>query len=135
MKTLHIPEGYQQVMPHLILKGAADFIKFMKDVFDAVEKMRHKRDEYIIVHAEITIGGCVIMCADATDAFEPRTGSFFIYVADADATYNKAIASGATPIMPISNQSYGRSGGVTDPFGNQWWITTQVAQEHAKNNL
>ena len=47
----------------------------------------------------------------------------FIYVEDADETYKKAIEEGATVVTTLSDQAYGRSGGVKDPFGNTWWIT------------
>ncbi len=127
MTPVTIPSGYQQVMPYLIVKGAAEFITFMHHVFDAEERMRHMRDEKTIMHAEVTIGECVIMLADATDAFEPRTGGFFIYVADTDATYAKAINAAAIAISPIEDMPYGRSGGVVDPFGNTWWITSPIA--------
>jgi uncharacterized glyoxalase superfamily protein PhnB len=126
MSQLTIPEGYQQVMPYLILKGAGAFIKFMQDVFGAVLKMKHLRDEDIIMHAELQVGSCVIMFADATGDYQPRTGGFFIYLADADLVYAAAIAAGASAISPMSDQPYGRSGGVIDPFGNTWWITSMI---------
>ena len=124
MKAIMVPPGCQKVMPYLIIKRAAEFITFMQQVFGAIEKMRHMRDEHTIMHAEITVGECVIMLADATGTYEPRTGGFFIYVADADITYNLAVAKGATAISPVTDQPYGRSGGVIDPFGNTWWITS-----------
>jgi PhnB protein len=126
MQTIHIPEGYQQVMPYLILKDVAGFISFMQNIFAAEEKLRHMRDEHIIMHAEITIGACTIMLADSTDEYSTTPGAFFIYVADADATYHKTIAAGATVVTAMSDQPYGRSGGVKDPFGNTWWVTTQT---------
>jgi len=119
-----IPQGYQQVMPYLILRNAAGFISFMQEVFGAEEKMKHMRAEDVIMHAELAIGSCVIMLADSTEAIEPRAGGFFIYVADADATYEKALQAGATSVMPPADMPYGRSGGVIDPFGNTWWVTT-----------
>jgi len=124
MHKINFPSDYQQVMPYLILKGAADFMQFMKDVFDAQEKMKHMRDERIIMHGELLVGESVIMCADATEQFGEKTGGFFVYVKDADVTFMYALAAGATAIMPVSDMPYGRSGGVTDPWGNQWWITT-----------
>lgn len=124
MKTLTIPEGYQQVMPYLIVKGAGDFMKFMQDVFGATERMTHMRDEHIIAHAEINVGECIIMFADSTDAYGSRNGGFFIYVADADETYHKAIAAGARAISHMADLPYGRSGGITDAWGNTWWVTT-----------
>ncbi|MDQ6905015.1 MAG: hypothetical protein M3139_18640 [Bacteroidota bacterium] len=41
---------------------------------------------------------------------------------DADETYKKAIEAGGISITEVADQSYGRSGGVKDPFGNSWWI-------------
>ena len=126
---MKIPEGYQQVMPYLIVQGAAEFLDFMKTVFGAEEKMKIMRDENTIQHAEISIGDSVIMFADATSRFEPRPAGLFIYVEDADQTYNQALAAGATSIMPMSDQEYGRSGGVADPFGNVWWPTTPPTRQ------
>jgi uncharacterized glyoxalase superfamily protein PhnB len=121
---VNIPGGYQQVMPYLIVNNAAGFIAFMQDVFGAEERMRHMRSEDVIMHAELAVGSCVIMLADATDAIGVRAGGFFIYVADADATWQKALDAGATAISPMADQPYGRSGGVADPYGNTWWVTT-----------
>ena len=126
MKKANFPSDYQQVMPYLIVKGAASFMKFMQDVFDAKEKMIHMRSEDVIAHGEITVGESVIMFADSTAAFEPRTGGFFIYVPDADVTYSKALAAGAVSISPMADMPYGRSGGIKDPFGNDWWVTSHV---------
>jgi PhnB protein len=121
---MKVPEGYQQVMPYLIVRNAAKFIDFARKVFGAEEKLKIMRDEKLIKHAEIKIGESVIMFADATDQFKPRPAALFVYVEDADLTYSKALAEGATSVMPMSDQEYGRSGGVADPFGNLWWPTT-----------
>mgnify|MGYP001796394727 CR=1 FL=1 len=121
---MKIQEGYQQVMPYLIVKDAAGFMRFMENVFDAKEKFKMMRDENLIAHAEMTIGESVIMLADTTDAFKVRHASMFIYVEDADETYHKALSEGATSLMVPSDQEYGRTCGITDPFGNIWWPTT-----------
>jgi PhnB protein len=125
---MKIPEGYQQVMPYLIVRDAAKFIDFTAKVFGAKEKMKVMRDERLVMHAEIAIGDSVIMFADATEKFDPRTAALFVYVEDADRTYNKALAEGATSVTPMSDQEYGRSGGFADPFGNVWWPTTPLAK-------
>lgn len=123
---MKIPEGYQTVMPYLIVNGAANFIDFTKTVFNAVEneKMKSMRDEKTIQHSEISIGGSTIMFADSTEEFQPRTAGLFIYVDNADETYEKAIQQGAITVMELSDQDYGRTCGVKDPFGNVWWITS-----------
>lgn len=123
---MKVPERYQTVMPYLIVNGAAKFIEFTKEVFNAIEneKRRSMRDEKTIMHSEIKIGGSTIMFADSTEAFEPQTAGLFVYVENADDTFKKAIDQGATVVMDLSDQDYGRTCGVKDPFGNVWWITS-----------
>jgi len=58
------------------------------------------------------------MFADATNSFGARPGGLFVLVENADNTFNKAIAAHATVGSGLANQTYGRSGGVKDPFGN-----------------
>ncbi len=125
---MKIPNGYQTVMPYLIVTGAAKFIDFTQKVFKAVEneKMKSMRDEKTIQHSEIMIGDSTIMFADSTEEYNARTAGLFIYVENADETYKKAIDEGATTIMELSDQNYGRTCGVKDPFGNVWWITSMV---------
>ncbi len=124
--NVKIPANYQTVMPYLIVKNAADFITFTQQVFGATETYKAMRDEHIIMHGEVMIGGSTIMFADATDTYNTRPAGLFVYVENADDTYKKAIEAGATIVTELSNQSYGRTGGVTDPFGNTWWITSVI---------
>ena len=129
MEKAFIPDGYQTVMPYLIVKGADKFMDFMKNVFNAKEKMTHRNETGGIRHAEVFIGESVIMFADAIAGWEPMTGGFYIHVADADASFQKALNNGAVSVMEPADKEYGRSGGVTDPFGNTWWITVPLQGE------
>ena len=124
METLNIPEGYQRVMPYLIIKNAAAFIEFAQKVFGAEERYKAMRDEKLIMHAEISIGGSVIMLADETEIYAKRPAGMFIYVDDCDSVYKNALANGATSVSEPADQSYGRSAGILDQFGNTWWLTT-----------
>ena len=124
MKPVTIPEGYNQLMPYLIIENAAAFIDFTQKVFGALEKSKAMRDETTIMHAEVSIGQSVIMIADATEVYKARPAGMFVYVDDCDAVYNKAIENGATTVAEPGDQSYGRSAGVQDAFGNTWWLTS-----------
>ncbi|XZF14629.1 VOC family protein [Chitinophagaceae bacterium MMS25-I14] len=124
METPNIPETHQAIMPYLIIPDAAGFSNFVQQVFGATETTRHMRDETIIMHAEVMIEGSIIMFADSTDQFPPQPAGMFIYVADADITYRKALLAGATSVMEPANQEYGRSCGIKDAHGNTWWITS-----------
>ena len=127
MKKLTLPANYQTVMPYLIVDDAAAFKQFMEMVFEAEELQTIMRPgENRIMHGEVSIGGSTIMFAECTEQWKSSTGGLYVNVEDADATYAKALQKGATSLMEPVNQPYGRSGGVKDPFGNTWWITTPV---------
>lgn len=119
-----IPENYQTVMPYLILDNAAAFLSFTEIVFGAKENHKTMRDENIIRHAEVMIGNSTIMFADATSEYKPAPSNLFVFVEKADETYQKAISEGAAKVTEMGDHPYGRSGGVKDPFGNVWWITS-----------
>lgn len=119
-----IPENYQHVMPYLVVAGAADFIEFAKKVFDARETYRVMRDPTTIQHAEVMIAQSTVMVADRTPQFAEQPAGLFVYVDDADKRYAMALAAGAKSLMPPADQTYGRSCGVKDAWGNTWWITT-----------
>lgn len=123
METLKLPEGYPQLMPYLIIPGAQAFFDFTAKVFGATERYRAMRDEKLIMHAEIAIGSAVVMFADATEQFKQQNAGMFLYVDDCDAVYKKALENGAASHMEPADQSYGRSAGFQDPFGNTWWVT------------
>lgn len=124
MKTTNFPKDYQQVMPYMAVKDAAGLMQFMMNTFDAREKMRFMADEHKIAHAEVTIGDSVIMIADAAGELPANSTGCFVFVPDADAVYSKAIVAGCTPVLPMRDNPYGRSGGFKDPYGNTWWVKT-----------
>lgn len=122
---MNIPESHQVLMPYLLVKDAHRFIEFTDKVFGAKNTfIRLREDNKTIMHAEIRISGATIMFADSTETYPVATANLFIYVEDADATFGKALAEGAKVVNELANQDYGRSGGVQDPFGNVWWITS-----------
>ena len=122
---MNLPSGHQTIMPYLILKGASRFIDFCKKVFDAKDSNQQVlRDDGTVMHAEIIVNGSTVMVTDETKDWSQQNANLFVYVPDADDTYQKALDNGATSLMELSDQDYGRTCGVTDPFGNIWWITS-----------
>jgi len=116
-----IPDGYTAVTPYLTVKGAAQAIDFYKKAFGAEEVLRLPMPDGKIAHAEISIGGAIVMLHDeAPDwkAFSPQTVgdtsvSIMLYVNDVDAVFKRAVAAGATSTMEVADQFYGdRAGGV-----------------------
>lgn len=125
--TKPVPEGYHAVTPFVIAKGAAQFIDFMKDAFDAAELGRVSDEHGVISHAEVRIGDSVVMTFDARKDW-PETPAFLrLYVTDVDSTYQRALKAGATSVTDLTNMPWGdRVCRVRDPLGNLWWLMTRI---------
>lgn len=130
-----IPDGYPRVTPYLIVDGASAAIDFYTSVLGATERMRMSTPENRVGHAELEVGGSVIMLADESpemDARGPKTVggtpvSLHVYVEDVDAVFDRAIEAGAKALRPVEDRFYGdRSGGFEDPFGHRWDVATHV---------
>jgi uncharacterized glyoxalase superfamily protein PhnB len=121
------PDGYQDVMPYMLVEGAEKFIDFMKEAFGAEELGRYAGDDGRIMHAAVRIGDTVIELSEGSGEYAPRQAALHIYVEDVDAVYAKALAAGATSLAEVEDKFYGeRSGGVTDHSGNHWYIATRI---------
>ena len=129
MSVKPIPEGYRTVTPYLNIQGAAELIEFLQQAFAAKLKERIDRPDGAIGHAEVWIGDSIVMLSDPQGDCPQTPGAFYLYVADADATYRRALEAGATSVMEPANQFWGdRQGGVRDRFGNLWWIATRIEE-------
>jgi len=131
------PAGYHTVTPAIIVRGAAEAIEFYKRAFGAEEVSRMTGPDGKVAHAEIRIGDSVVMLGDENPqwgTFSPLStngvpGSLHLYVADADAAYERALRAGAKVRYPIEDAFWGdRYGKVTDPFGHEWGIATRVRE-------
>jgi PhnB protein len=131
-----IPEGFHTITPHLIFDDAARAIDWYRQALGAEEKSRALGPDGKVIHAELQIGDSRIMLNDAMGGGRSAAtigGSpigFWIYVADCDALYNRAVAAGGEvpggPMGQMMDQFWGdRSGTITDPFGYQWTIATR----------
>jgi uncharacterized glyoxalase superfamily protein PhnB len=110
------------VTPALHVKGAVDYLEFLKRALGAVEEMRAEGPAGSVRYARLRIGDAAIELGEG----DPMPGSFLLYVADPDSTYQRALAAGATSIMPLTDQPYGRMGGVEDATENQWFFSGPV---------
>jgi uncharacterized glyoxalase superfamily protein PhnB len=107
------------------VKGAAKFIEFLKQAFDATEIVRYDSGDGKVIHAKVRIGNSAVAVKDARPEEETSGPLIYMYVADCDSRYEQALRAGAKSISPVANQSYGdRHGGVEDEWGNQWYVAT-----------
>ena len=130
-----IPDGMHSITPHLVCAGAADAIEFYKKAFGAVETTRMPGPDGKLLHAAIRIGDSTVMLTDEFPdwkSFGPKSlkgtaVTIHLYVDDADAVAARAVAAGATVVMPMDDMFWGdRYGILEDPFGHRWSIGTHV---------
>ena len=131
-----IPDGYPQVIPYLIVDGAAQAIDFYTSVLGASQRGdRMQMPDGKIGHAELSIGDSVIMLADESPdwgAAGPRTVggtpvTIHVYLEDVDDVFAKALAAGATEVRAVTDEFYGdRSGQFDDPWGHRWNVASHV---------
>jgi len=137
MTTKSIPDGFDSLIPSLVVSDGNAAIEFYKKVFGAVELMRmNMPGSTKIGHAELKIRGHVLMLNDACpemgiqapspNASQPPYG-VFIYVNNTDELYNKALQNGARALMPPADMFWGdRFAKFIDPFGHCWAIATHI---------
>ncbi len=130
-----IPDGFQTITPHMVIKDASAAIEFYKKAFGAEERFRMPGPGGAgVMHAEIQIGDSIIMLCDDMPQMEQfaspsrlngTTVGLGFYTEDCDKVFEQAIAAGATAIMPPMDAFWGdRYGKVADPFGHHWGIMT-----------
>ena len=136
--TEAIPTGTEgRYIPYLMIDGATKAMAFYAEAFGAVERFRMEMPDGSIAHAEIEIDGAALYLADAPADMPGEAGSptklggtsvlLHRYVADCDATFQRAVDAGASVVRAPEDQFYGdRSAVIADPFGHQWSLHTHV---------
>ena len=126
-KAVHyMRPGFTSITPYIIVNGASQFIDFLKNAFDGVERSRVPAPDGTLMHSEVAIGNGMIEAGDSNAQIPPAPADIHLYVNDADATFDRALAAGATSIYRPTDEhpSGDRWGALKDPFGNGWYIAT-----------
>ena len=127
MAVKPVPEGYRTATPYLIVKDAAKLLDFVKSAFSAKVNEEHRMPDGRVAHADVMIGDSHVMMGQASERWPESTGSILLYVPNADRSYESALKAGAKSVQKVEHQFYGdRLGGVVDPCGVTWWISTHV---------
>jgi uncharacterized glyoxalase superfamily protein PhnB len=131
-----VPPDMRSITPHISIQNCAAAIEFYKKAFGASEGQRLMApDGKRIMHTAITIGDSMIMLNDDFPEYGGHSAAslkgtpvtLHLYVTDADAAFDKAVAAGAKVVMPIADMFWGdRYGIVEDPFGNKWSIAHHI---------
>jgi PhnB protein len=119
----HIRHGAGSVRPYLY--GRLDMLELVKRAFGAVEleRLETRNNGF---HVEAKIGDSIVVM-EACDPPHPsgKPASIYVYVEDVDAAYQSALEAGAISIAAPEDKPYQeRAAGISDSFGNTWWIAT-----------
>jgi len=133
-----VPRGFRMVTPYLVAEDGLALLEFTKQGLGAKETMRAMTPTG--VHAEVRIGDTTLMMGGGLPgkkfpgSLQPN--ALHIYVEDADAVTQTAVAAGATLIDEPRDQEYGeRSSTVRDNAGNYWYIATAKGEKHVPEGL
>lgn len=121
--------------PHIQIgdRRANEAVDWYKSAFGATEVRRHRAEDGVrLMHAHLHVNGASLMLHDEFPEYVDPTeadaacGSgltLHLQVDDADAWFDRAVAAGATAIMPPQDMFWGdRYGQLRDPFGYRWSI-------------
>lgn len=123
------------VVPHIVVRGAAEASSFYAVAFGAEEISRIPTPDGRLMSVELRLCGGSLHLADEfpeMGVLGPQSigGSPVVLalpVADADAAFARATAAGATVVQPLADMFWGdRHGRVSDPFGHQWNISQHL---------
>lgn len=136
-----IPDGYPRVSASLVIDGASAAIDFYATVLGATEQMRVPAPDGKVAAARLRIGDSLLSVTDESPERGypgPRTiggtpVTLNVYVEDADATFDRAVAAGAKPLRSVETQFFGdRIGWFEDPWGHRWGVATHVEDVSAE---
>ena len=133
-----VPAGMHTVTPTMTIAGCVKAIEFYKRALGAEEVDRYMApDGKSVWHAALRIGDSVVFMSDefagmtgpAPGPGRPSPARLWLYVADCDAAFRRAVDAGAKVKMPLEEMFWGdRCGAVVDPFGYEWTIATRVKE-------
>jgi len=144
-KSIRHPKWSSPLAPYLAVNDARNAIRFYKEAFEATVVVGPlEMPGGLIGHCEMRIGDGTIMLADGGMPEElvdtpnnvgSSTTQLLVYLPDADAAFDRAVAAGAEVVRPMADSFDGaRQGKVRDPFGHNWFLTT-VVEEISKAEL
>ena len=121
------PAAYPSISPYLICHEPERLIDFLMVVFDGSLVRRFDRADGSLMHAELRIDDSIVMIGGGATEYLSAQVHVHVYAPDAQAVYDRAIASGAEPVQPPvrKGEDDDLRGGFRDPAGHHWWVATQ----------
>jgi PhnB protein len=121
MSQPDLPAGYHTVTPRMVVTDPSAELAFLRSVFQATGELRPDGP------AEVRIGDSLVLLSGTRER-KSFPAFLYVYVHDADATYERAVAADATIIEAPFDTPYGdRRAMVRDRFGNVFQIAKHIS--------
>ena len=133
-----IPDGVQAVFPMLVCQSPEAEMNFCASAFGAVEQVRRAGPDGSPIHIAMRISEAfLVVQSEFPDVVASRAPSpdgsspvvIFVYVPDVDQAVARAVAKGATVLIPAQNQFWGdRTARIIDPAGHVWTVASRIEE-------
>ncbi len=115
------------VQPWLVSRDTGRLLDFITTVLGGEELARIPTEDGGIGHAEIRVGDSVLLAFDARPDWPDTPSLLRVFVDDARAVFDRAVAAGARVVTELDDTAWGdRTGRIRDPLGNIWWVVQHV---------
>lgn len=101
------PSLSPKLAPYLVVRDARALRQFIEEGLGGVSGFEAAEPNGILHHAEIRIADALVMLAEAPSDHPPWPAMLHLYVADADAAYQRALNAGAESVRPPTDQPVG----------------------------
>lgn len=128
----YIPEGFQTISPYFCVNNASGFLIFLEKAFGGETVYTHHGKDNTILYSRVKIGTSLLEVSDANASHPARQFACQVFVPDCDKVFQQALAAGASAVSEPMDMVYGlRSGFIKDPWGNQWYLSTQINNRYS----
>ena len=92
------PTGIHSITPHLVVRGAAGYLGFLRQAFDAEVLSRSAQMDGTVVNAQVRIGDSLVEISEADMDAQATVAILRLYVPNVDAAYHNALGAGAVSL-------------------------------------
>ena len=88
---MYIPPGFGTVTPYFFVRDAEAFVAFLSKGLGGIEALRSLRPDGKIGNSQVRLGTTTVMVSEASPAYPPMPGSYYLYVEDADESLQRIV--------------------------------------------
>lgn len=125
------PTTHLKILPYLFYENPRAALQWLSEAFGLSERLRLELPNGAIAHAEVEIGGGVVMIGNVglRNRERPATvrSSVYVFVDDLDVHHQRAMRAGAAIVEPPADLPFGdRVYLAKDLEGHEWYFAQHI---------